>query len=411
MLPTKEQLTKYAELAIKMGVNIQKGQALFINAPIEAREFVHHLVDAAYDAGAEDVLVNWSDEVLTRKKYDREPLHVLENVPNWLVEKQVGHVKKGGAILSIYAPNPDLLEGVDPEKIARATKATGQALSEYRSYMMNDRVQWSLVSVPTEKWAKKIFPDKSVEEAQQELWKQIFSIVRVDQDDPIEAWKKHNETLYKIRDYLNEKQYKSLEYKSKTADLTIELPENHIWGGGGAVAENGASFNPNMPTEEVFTAPHREGVNGTVTNTKPLNYNGNLIDGFTLTFKDGKVVDFKAEKGYETLKHLLETDEGAVRLGEVALVPHSSPISKSNLIFYNTLFDENASCHLALGEAYPTNLKDGEKMSQEELREKGINTSLIHEDFMIGSADLVVYGVTKDGQKEPIIENGDWAII
>ncbi len=410
MLPTEEQLKKYAQLTIKMGVNVQKGQALHISAPIEAQTFVHHVVEAAYDAGAENVLVNWTDEFLTRKRFEREPMHVLENVPNWLIERQVEHVKNGGAVLSIYAPNPDLLEGIDPEKIARATKAQGQALSEYRSYMMNDRVQWSIVSVPTNKWAAKIFPDVDVEEAKTKLWEQIFSIVRVDQDDPIKAWKDHNETLYEIRDYLNDKKYVSLQYESKTADLTIDLPEGHIWAGGGAVAENGASFNPNMPTEEVFTVPHREGVNGTVSNTKPLNYNGNLIDGFTLTFKDGKVVNYEAEKGYDTLKHLLETDEGSVHLGEVALVPHSSPVSKSELIFYNTLFDENASCHLALGEAYPTNLEGGERMPQDELLERGVNTSLIHEDFMIGSNDLNVYGITKNGDKEPIILNGDWAI-
>ncbi|TFB18927.1 aminopeptidase [Filobacillus milosensis] len=411
MIPTKEELEKYAKLTVEKGVNIQKGQALAINAPIEAREFVHYVVEAAYDAGAEGVRVDWSDEVLTRKKYDREPLHILENVPEWVVEKQVSHVKDGGAVLSIYAPNPDLLEGVDPERVAKASKASGQALSEYRSYMMNDRVQWSIVSVPTEKWANKIYDGKETEEAVTALWEQIFSIVRVDQNDPIEAWNKHNATLYKIRDYLNDKKYHALEYQSEGTKLTVELPDGHVWSGGGAVAENGAEFNPNMPTEEVYTAPHREGINGTVTNTKPLNYNGNLIDGFKLTFKNGKVTDYKADKGEDTLKHLLDTDEGAVRIGEVALVPHSSPISQSDLIFYNTLYDENASCHLALGEAYPTTLKGGDKMSQDELRENGLNTSLIHEDFMIGSADLTVYGVTKDGKKEAIIENGDWAIV
>ncbi|PKR77188.1 aminopeptidase [Halalkalibacillus sediminis] len=410
MKPTKEQLNKYAKLTVEMGVGIQKGQALYINAPIEARDFVHHVVEAAYDEGAENVYVNWTDEVLTRMRYEREPMSVLENVPDWVVKRQVDHVKNGGGVLSIYAPNPDLLEGIDAEKIAKASKASGEALSEFRSYMMNDRVQWSIVSVPTDKWAKKIFPDKDTEEGVSELWDQIFKIVRVDQDDPIEAWKQHNQTLYTIRDYLNNKQYEALEYESENAQLRIELPEGHIWAGGGAKAETGAEFNPNMPTEEVFTAPHRDGVNGTVKNTKPLNYNGNLIDGFELKFENGKVVSYEAETGYDTLKHLLEADEGAVRLGEVALVPHSSPISQSGLIFFNTLYDENASCHLALGEAYPTNVKNGEKMSKDELKENGINTSLIHEDFMIGSADLKVYGVTKEGNKEAIIENGDWAI-
>ncbi|WP_188207653.1 aminopeptidase [Alkalibacillus aidingensis] len=411
MVPTKEQLTKYAKLAVTMGVNIQQGQALFINAPIEAREFAHYVVDEAYEAGAENVHVNWSDEVLTRKRYEKEPMHVLENVPDWLVERQVGHVKNGGAVLNIYAPNPDLLEGIDAEKVAKSTKAQSQAMKEYKQYIMNDKIQWSIVSVPTEKWADKIYDhQKNTEEAIEDLWKQIFQIVRVDQNDPIAAWNDHNETLYQIRDYLNDKQYDALEYKSETVDLTVGLPENHLWAGGGAVAENGASFNPNMPTEEVFTAPHRERVNGTVKNTKPLNYNGNLVEDFKLTFKDGQVVDFEARKGEEILKHLLDSDEGSTRLGEIALVPHSSPISQSNLIFFNTLYDENASCHLALGSAYPTNLKGGEKLSEEELKEKGINTSLVHEDFMMGSHDLDVYGVTKGGDREPIIVQGEWAI-
>ncbi|WP_027965160.1 aminopeptidase [Halalkalibacillus halophilus] len=410
MIPTEEQLTKYANLAVQMGVNVQQGQALFINAPIEARTFVHYVVEAAYEAGAENVQVNWSDEVLTRKRYEKEPDRVLETVPAWLVDRQVGHVKNGGAVLSIYAPNPDLLEGIDASRVAKAAKASGEALKEYRKYMMSDKVQWSIVSVPTEKWADKIYGDRTTEDAVNSLWEKIFQIVRVDQEDPVKAWEAHNDTLYKIRDYLNEQQYDALEYKSETADLTIKLPEGHIWAGGGAVAENNASFNPNMPTEEVFTAPHREGVDGTVKNTKPLNYNGNLVDDFELTFKDGKVIDYSAGKGFDTLKHLLESDEGATRLGEVALVPHSSPISQSDLIFFNTLYDENASCHLALGSAYPTNVKDGEKQSDEDLKSMGINTSFIHEDFMMGSKDLTVYGVKSDGTKEAIIENGEWAV-
>ncbi|GEN44325.1 aminopeptidase [Alkalibacillus haloalkaliphilus] len=410
MVPTKEQLSKYAHLTIQMGVNVQKGQALLINAPIEARQFVHHLVDEAYEAGSEDVQVNWIDEVLTKKRYDHEPLSVLEHVPNWVVERQMTHAKNGGAVLNIHAPNPDLLEDVDAERVAKASKARSEALKDFKKYIINDKIQWSIVSVPTEAWAKKIYDTDDADKAVEDLWKRIFQIVRVDQDDPIQAWKDHNETLFHIRDYLNDKQYDALEYSSEYVDLTVKLPENHVWAGGGAVAETGASFNPNMPTEEVFTAPDFRGVNGTVQNTKPLNYNGNLIDDFKLTFKDGEVVEYEASKGKETLKHLLDSDEGAKYLGEIALVPHSSPISQSELVFFNTLYDENASCHLALGSAYPTNVEGGEKLEDEELKEKGINTSLIHEDFMVGSADLNVYGVTKDGDKEPIIKDGEWAI-
>ncbi|WAA12679.1 aminopeptidase [Fervidibacillus halotolerans] len=405
----QENLRKYAKLAIQVGVNIQKGQPLIINCPIEGAEFAHLLVEEAYNAGAEDVRVEWNDEVLTRMKFEREPMHVLENFPEWRVQMLNSHVEKGGAVLSVYAPNPELLKGIDPKRVATANKAAGEALKTYRSYMMNDRVQWSLVSIPTKSWAAKIFPDHSEEEAVEKLWEQIFRITRVDKEDPIEAWNKHNASLRKAQDILNKKQYKKLVYKAPGTNLEIELPENHIWSGGSAKAETGAVFNPNIPTEEVYTAPHRDGVNGTVTNTKPLNYNGNLIDRFSLTFKDGVVVDFQAEVGYETLKHLLETDEGSKRLGEVALVPHNSPISESGLIFYNTLYDENASCHLALGEAYPTTVEGCANLSEEELKERGLNVSITHEDFMVGSADLDIDGITKDGKTEPIMRKGNWA--
>ncbi|WAA09109.1 aminopeptidase [Fervidibacillus albus] len=406
----QENLRKYAKLAIQVGVNIQKGQALIINCPIEGAEFAHLLVEEAYNAGAEDVRVEWNDEVLTRMRFDREPMRVLENFPEWRVQMLNSHVEKGGAVLSVYSPNPELLKGVDPKRVAAANIAAGQALKNYRSYMMNDRVQWSLVSIPTKTWAAKIFPDCSEDEAVEKLWEQIFHITRVDTDDPIETWKKHNANLRKAQNILNEKQYKKLVYRAPGTNLEIELPDHHIWSGGSSIAETKAEFNPNIPTEEVYTAPHRDGVNGTVTNTKPLNYNGNLIDHFSLTFKDGVVVDFQAEEGYETLKHLLETDEGSKRLGEVALVPHNSPISESGLIFYNTLYDENASCHLALGEAYPTTVEGCANLSEEELKERGLNVSITHEDFMIGSAELDIDGITKDGKVEPIMRKGNWAL-
>ncbi|SET21781.1 aminopeptidase [Salinibacillus kushneri] len=410
MKPTEELLRKYAKLAIHTGVNIQKEQALIINAPIEGADFVHYVVEEAYSAGAENVQVQWNDEVLTKLSYENEPMRVLEDFPDWRVQKMTSHVKNGGAILQIYAPNPELLKGIDPKKPAAANKAAGQALSVYRDYMMNDRIQWSIVAIPTNGWVKKVYPDESVEKGTEKLWEQIFRITRVNHEDPIEAWNQHNETLRRAREVLNEKQYKKLIYKAPGTDLTIELPKNHIWHGGSAVAETGAVFNPNIPTEEVFTMPYREGVNGTVTSTKPLNYNGHLIENFSLTFKDGKVVDYKAEAGQDVLEQLLDTDEGSKYLGEVALVPHSSPISQSGHVFFNTLFDENASCHIALGEAYPTNLEGGAAMSQEELKQHGVNTSITHEDFMIGSAELDIDAETQDGNIEPIFRSGEWAI-
>jgi aminopeptidase len=405
----EQKLEKYASLAVQVGVNVQKGQTLVVNAPLEAAPLVRKIAKKAYEVGAKHVYVEWNDEELTYIKFKHAPDEAFLEYPMWRAKGMEQLAEEGAAFLSIYSPNPDLLKDIDPKRIAAANKTASKALSNYRSALMADKNCWSLISVPTPGWAKKIFPDVSEEEAISKLWDAIFHVTRIDTDDPVQAWQQHNDQLAKIVDYLNNKQYKQLIYEAPGTNLTIELVENHVWHGGAAVSQSGIRFNPNIPTEEVYTMPHKDGVNGIVRNTKPLNYNGNLIDGFTLTFKDGKVVDFSAEKGYEILKHLLDTDEGARRLGEVALVPHQSPISASNLIFYNTLFDENAACHLALGKAYPTNIKDGTAMSKEELAEHGVNDSLIHEDFMIGSAELNIDGVTKDGKREPIFRNGNWA--
>ncbi|MFC0525103.1 aminopeptidase [Pontibacillus salicampi] len=410
MKPTQQQIEKYADLAIHTGVNLQEGQPIIINGPIEGADFVRTLARKAYEAGAKDVHVRWNDEDLTYLKMKHAPLEVLENVPQWKVDEVMSYAKDGASILSVYAPNPDLLKDIDPERIAAANKANGQALKEYRDYIMNDKVSWSLVSIPTENWAKKVYPDHSQDEAVSKLWDKIFQITRVDQEDPIQAWEEHNATLRKARAYLNEKQYTKLVYKAEGTDLSIELVDQHIWHGGDTKTQDGKKFNPNMPTEEVFTMPHKDGVNGKVTSTKPLNYAGNLIENFTLTFENGKVVDFAAEQGEETLKLLLDTDEGARRLGEVALVPHQSPISQSGLIFFNTLYDENASCHLALGGAYPTNIKGGSDFDEAQKAEHGVNDSMVHEDFMIGSADMDIDGVLADGTTEPVFRDGNWAI-
>jgi aminopeptidase len=411
MQPNAEILRSYAKLAVKTGVNLQKGQPLLINAPIEAYEFVRYIVEEAYNAGGEGIMVEWNDEGVSRLFYEKEPMHILETFPEWRVQKLNSHVEKGGAIISVYAQNPELLKGIDPKRPAAANKAAGKALEKYREYMMNDRVQWTIVSIPTSGWVKKVFPELSVEEGKARLWDEILKIVRVEEGkDPVAAWKEHNATLRRAREVLNEKKYKKLIYTGPGTNLEIELIDGHVWHGGSAVADTGAEFNPNMPTEEVFTMPYKYGVNGTVRSTKPLNYHGNLINNFSLTFKDGKVVDFEAEEGYETLKELLDTDEGSRYLGEVALVPNSSPVSQSNVVFYNTLFDENASCHLALGEAYPTNLEGGAQMTKDELKEKGVNSSINHEDFMIGSGELDIDGVTADGKVEPIFRKGEWAL-
>lgn len=409
-MPEQHILEKYAELALKKGVDLQQNQALMINAPIEGAEFARIVVKKAYELGAKDVQVNWEDDELTLLKYQNAPDEVLKNVPEWRVKLYDWIADESGAVLSIRGTNPDLLSSVDPTRVAMASKAAGEALQRFREYTMNDRITWSIIAIPTGDWAQKIYPDKTKDDAVASLWETIFKIVRADQEDPLAAWDEHNARLAKAHSILNEKAYKKLIFKAPGTDLEIELPEGHVWKGGSAYSEKGIEFNPNIPTEEVFTLPHKYGVNGTVSSTKPLNYGGSLIDNFSLTFKEGKVVDFKAEQGEEVLKHLLDTDEGSRRLGEVALVPDESPVSQSGLIFYNTLFDENASCHIALGKAYPTSIKGGSSMNEAELDKHGVNDSLSHVDFMIGSEELDIDGVKADGTTEAVFRSGTWAI-
>ncbi|ENH97683.1 aminopeptidase II [Gracilibacillus halophilus YIM-C55.5] len=403
-------LEKYAELALRTGVNVQENQALVINSSIEGADFTKIVVRKAYELGAKNVHVNWTDDDLTLMKFENVPDEVLTEIPQWQIDKHLYFAKDGAALLSIRSTNPDLLKDIDPERVAKANKASATAMKEFRQYIMNDRIPWSIISIPTGDWAKKIYPDLSEEEAKESLWEEIFKIVRVDREDPVAAWDEHNRVLHQAREYLNQKSYQALVFQSEGTNIRFDLPKGHIWKGGAAQTPEGNAFNPNMPTEEVFTLPDKYGVNGTVTATKPLVHGGNMIDGFSMTFENGKVVDFDAEQGYDTLKHLLETDEGAKHLGELALVPHASPISQSGLIFYNTLFDENASCHIALGKAYPTNVEGGSDMNNEELDQHGVNDSLIHVDFMIGSADLDIDGITEDGTREPVFRNGAWAI-
>ncbi|HLQ73453.1 MAG TPA: aminopeptidase [Bacillota bacterium] len=405
-----EMKEKYAELVVKTGVNLQKGQPLMINSPIECADFTRLIAKQAYEAGAKDVHINWADDELTYLKYKHADEAVLAEFPEWKIDRHESFAKDGAALLSIHATDPDLLKDIDPERVALANKASAEGLKNFRTYVMNDLITWSVISVPTKAWAKKVFPNDEAEEAVNKLWDAILKTVRVDEDDPIAAWDKHNDTLHKAESVLNDKQYESLHFKADGTDLIVGLPKDHIWQGGSAVSEKGITFNPNMPTEEVFCVPHKYDVNGTVSSTKPLNYGGNIIDDFTLTFKDGKVVDFDAKEGKETLKQLLDIDEGARRLGEVALVPHESPISQSGLTFYNTLFDENASCHLAFGKAYPTNIKGGADMSDDALDKHGVNDSLTHVDFMIGSANMSIDGIKADGTTEAVFREGTWSI-
>ena len=404
-----KNLEKYAELAVKVGVNIQKGQSLVVNATLEAAELVRLIVKKAYETGALNVIVNWNDDFVSRTKYDLAPDEAFLEYPVWRAKEMEDLAEKGAAFMSVISSSPDLLKGVNPERIANFQKAAGKALSQYRKAIQSDKVSWTVIAAASQDWAAKVFPDEPTDNQVTKLWEAIFKSVRVDTENPVEAWKKHDETLHEKVHYLNGKRYKELHYTAPGTDLTIELPEKHLWVGAGSVNESGYEFMANMPTEEVFTVPLKTGVNGTVASTKPLSYGGNIIDRFSVTFENGKIVGVKAEEGEEILKRLVETDEGSHYLGEVALVPYNSPISQSNVLFFNTLFDENASNHLAIGSAYAFCIEGGKKMSSEELAQNGLNESITHVDFMIGSADMDIDGVTVDGKTEPIFRAGNWA--
>lgn len=402
-------LEKYARLVVKSGLNIQKNQVLVISCPIEGAQFARTVAEVAYQEGAGDVVMNWSDEKFAKVRYLYAPEKVFEEFPKWKKEFYLSHARKGAAFLSIAASDPELMKDVDPNRLAKASKTSNLALKEHSERMMSNQNAWCVVSIPTQAWAKKVFPGLSKEDAVEKLWKTIFKTVRVDKEDPIAAWQEHKDNLKRRREFLNKNQFQSLHYKNSLGtDLKIELPEGHLWAGGSDNTPEGVEFIANIPTEEVYTLPKKTGVNGKVISSKPLNYNGNLIHPFTLIFEKGKVVDFNAKEGYETLKHLIETDPGSCYLGEVALVPYDSPISQSNILFYNTLFDENASCHLALGKAYPTCLENGENMTKEELEKAGVNHSLVHEDFMIGSEDLEIIGINAKGEKVQVFKNGNF---
>ncbi len=402
-------LDKYAALAVEVGVNIQAGQTLVITAPILAAPFVRKVVKRAYEIGAKHVHVEWNDDEITRTRYELAPSEAFHEYPMWRAQGWEEMAANNAAFLSIIAANPDLLKGIEPQRIKDANIATSTALQPYRNYAMSDQISWSIVAVPSQAWADKVFPETNEEDRLQALWDSIFKATRVDLDNPIEAWRDHTHILDQKADRLNDRKYKALHYTAPGTDLTIELPKAHLWVSAGSHNAVGTVFVANMPTEEVFTAPMKSGVNGIVTSTKPLSYAGNLIENFSLTFENGRITDYSAEHGYETLKGLIETDEGSHYLGEVALVPHRSPISDTNLIFYNTLFDENASNHIAIGKAYAFNLVGGKSMSKEELAENGLNDSLTHVDFMIGSAEMNIDGVLENNTTEPIFRNGNWA--
>jgi aminopeptidase len=403
------KLERYAALAVEVGVNVQPGQTLVITASLDAAPFVRQAVRKAYAAGARMVHVDWIDDEVTRIRYDMAPADSFKEYPMWRARGWEEMAENGAAFLSITSSDPDLLSGVDPQRIADARKAAGAALQNYRNYILSDKVSWSIVAVPSPGWAMKVFPDLDPEKAVEALWDAIFAATRMLEDDPVRAWREHLRRLEERAAILNDRKYRLLRFRGPGTDLTVELPPEHLWVSGGSVNEKGVPFVANMPTEEVFTAPLKDGVNGTVRATKPLSYGGTLIRDFSFTFRDGKIVDIRAEQGLETLKKLIATDEGSASLGEVALVPHGSPISRTNLVFYNTLFDENASCHLAIGAGYAFCLEGGKDKSRDELANLGLNNSIVHVDFMIGSAETDIDGVRPDGTVDALFRGGEWA--
>lgn len=402
-----ERLKKYAELTVKIGVNIQKGQILLINSPVECLDLTRLLVESAYQAGASYVMIRWSDDPISKTYFTYASDEVLTEVPEYLIEQFRYVVDKGAAVISIAAPTPGLLKDIEPHKLQISNKAMHEHLEFYRKHMMANGCQWCVISYPTKSWAQKVFGS---EDDFDKLLEAILLASRVREDnDPVAEWEDHIATLARRNKILNDYNFQKLLFKNSLGtDLEVRLVENHIWAGGGEKTQSGTAFCPNIPTEEAFTMPHREGINGKVVSTKPLNYQGKLIEDFYLVFKDGKVVEYDAKKEKEALKTLLEMDEGSSSLGEVALISNDSPISNTNILFYNTLFDENASCHLALGNAYPMNIKNGTQLSEEELITKGYNKSMVHVDFMFGSSDLEVYGITSENQKVQIFKNGNF---
>ncbi|WP_341414603.1 aminopeptidase [Paenibacillus filicis] len=402
-------IERYAELAVSVGINVQPGQTLVIQASIYNADFVRLIARKAYEAGAKNVHVEWDDDELKRMKYKMAPDEAFDEFPAWKAQGYTDMASNDAAFLTVYSPAPDLLQGVKPERLAAASKAYGTAMRPYRAMMQAGQISWAIVSAPSPAWARKVFPDAEGEEAERLLWDHLLQAARAYEADPLEAWRLHLGRLRSHVERMNGKRYTRLIYRSPGTELTVDLPADHQWVAGGVHNAKGTFFVPNIPTEELFTLPHRDSANGTVSSTKPLNWNGQVIDKFTLTFKDGVVTSCTAETGLEALQRLIATDAGAARLGEVALVPQDSPIANMNVLFYNTGLDENASCHLALGNAYPLCIEGGSSMSREELDARGANSSVAHVDFMIGTDQLDIDGVLPDGSVEPIFRQGNWA--
>lgn len=410
MMTFLEKQQQYAELLVKLGLNVQPGQEVVVRCAADAVGFARLVAKAAYAAGAREVITHFRDEVLTKLRYDNAPLEVFENIPDWEGESMNHYAERGAAFLSIVSEDPEAMKGVDHAKMAARTKAADVAFKGYYERMDKSELQWCVAAVPSAGWAKKVFPDKCEEDAVAALWDAIFAAVRVGNNAEA-SWRAHSKSLIERSKLLNAKQFKELHYtNSLGTNFSVGLVDNHIWAGGAEDTASGVTFIANMPTEEIFTMPHCEKAEGILKSALPLSHMGSMIKNFTLLFHEGKVIDFSAEEGEDTLRMILETDEGSRRLGEVALIPHNSPISNTGILFLQTLFDENASCHFALGQCYPNTMKGGELLSKEELRAKGGNDAMNHVDFMVGTSDLTITGIDADGNETLLFKNGNWAI-
>ena len=405
-----DQIELYANLLVRKGVSLRRGQELVLQAPVERADFVRRVVAAAYRVGAGHVTVIWSDDAVSRLTYENCPLEFFEHTPSWQVLQLNSLAEDGAAFLFLEGQDPAILKGIDPAKPAAASRARNTECRSFRDGMDFGRNAWCIAGVPVQAWANEVFPDLSPAEALYRLWVLILEVSRADGDDPESSWETHNASFEKTKRFLNGQRFDALRYEaSNGTNLTIGLPEGHVWDGGAGRTQDGVTFFPNIPTEEVFTSPDRMRAEGTVHSALPLVHAGQVVRDFWLRFESGRVVDFGAEQGREVLRHIIETDEGSCRLGEVALVSKNTPIRQSDTLFYDTLYDENASCHLALGMGFPECISGGVSMSKEQLSEHGVNQSGAHVDFMVGTDDLSITGVCADGAEVPVFVNGQWA--
>jgi aminopeptidase len=404
-----EKLDLFAQVAVNVGLGLKAGQELVMTASTDAMPLARRITEHAYRAGASLVTTLFSDDEATLMRYRFAPAESFDHAAKWLYEGMAAAFKSGAARLAIAGGNPSLLSNEDPDRVGRANRAVSQAYRPALELITRHAINWTIVASATPAWAAEMFSGEAADVALAKLWEVIFATTRINTADPVSAWKTHDADLQRHAAFLNEKRYATLKYRGPGTDFRLGLADDHLWIGGGTTAGNGFYCIPNMPTEEVFTTPHKDRANGTVTATKPLSHQGTMIEGIQVRFEQGRIVELKATKGEEVLKKLIETDDGARRLGEVALVPQSSPIAASGQVFFNTLFDENAASHIALGQSYSGCLRDGDKLTPEQLAAKGANDSLIHVDWMIGSSELDIDGVTATGAIEPLMRQGEWA--